>query len=153
MLMEDYNIQLRYLEGERNVLADCFSRVPRMDKPTVGDRELEMIQKQKGTVINWEQMKLSPLHDDIFLTETSIESFLASDNEHRIAIWDTTKLPSVNHNVKECYEAALYDDELNECLMNLPTLQEMDNPATMINIRNHQQADAELLQALQNNAN
>ena len=44
MYMEQFYYTLEYLEGEKNILADCFSRLPRMNnKITVGEKELEMI--------------------------------------------------------------------------------------------------------------
>ena len=130
MQMEDYNIELKYLPGEQNVLADCFSRVPRMEKPAVGDRELEIIWKQKGTAINWNELKVPELKDDIFLTEISIELFLSSTDNNQTAEWDMTKLYNTRHNIKDCHEAALFDAELNKCLMNLPALQQMNKPVT-----------------------
>ena len=46
LYMDDFDFELNYLEGEKNVIADCFSRLPRMDKISVGDKELKMIQKK-----------------------------------------------------------------------------------------------------------
>ena len=41
MYMEQFYYTLKYLEGEKNALVDCFSRLPRMDnKITVGEKEL-----------------------------------------------------------------------------------------------------------------
>ena len=34
--LDEYNLELRYIEGKKNVLADCFLRLPRME-PSVGD--------------------------------------------------------------------------------------------------------------------
>ena len=37
--LEGFDITWKYIQGKHNVLADCFSRVPRMDPCTVGDKE------------------------------------------------------------------------------------------------------------------
>ena len=34
--MDDFDFELKCLEGKKNVLADCFSRLPRMDKISMG---------------------------------------------------------------------------------------------------------------------
>ena len=48
LYMDDFDFELKYIEGEKNVLMDCFSRLPRMDKISMGDIELKMIQQNKG---------------------------------------------------------------------------------------------------------
>lgn len=70
--MDEFNITLHYLPGERSVLADCFSWVPQMDKLTITEKELDNIRKNKGKLINWKQMKVPTTIDDIFVTETNI---------------------------------------------------------------------------------
>ena len=47
MYMEQFYYALEYLEGDKNILADYFSRLSRMNnKITVGEKELEKIKKQ-----------------------------------------------------------------------------------------------------------
>jgi len=41
------------------------------------------------------------------------------------------------------------DNQMIDCFLNLPPLEQMANPIMIININNHQQADLELQQALQ----
>lgn len=66
--MEEYDVKLRYLEGENSVLADCFSQMPRMEKPGVSKKELESIQKKKGKLINWRSIQIPKLIvDNIYL--------------------------------------------------------------------------------------
>src|SRR5210317_1926098 len=36
MYMEEFGPDFRYIEGKDNVIADCFSRLPRMEKPSEG---------------------------------------------------------------------------------------------------------------------
>ena len=54
-IIEGYDIKLQYLQGKRNVLAHCFSHLTRMDKPTIGEKELEIIRKQKGIIMSEEK--------------------------------------------------------------------------------------------------
>ena len=49
LYLENFDVNLRYIEGSKNVLADCFSRLPKMSKPSVGDKELYMKKNSKGT--------------------------------------------------------------------------------------------------------
>ena len=67
--MDDCDFELKYLEGEKNIRADFFSRLPRMDKILMGDKELKMIQQQKGTMINFNKLIL-PQHDELLFTST-----------------------------------------------------------------------------------
>ena len=78
--MEQFYYTLDYLEGEKNVLADCFSRLPRMEKISVGKKELEMIEKQKGTVVNFKTLKV-PSKDD----EDEV-NFVTTKQHRRIGI-------------------------------------------------------------------
>lgn len=48
--MEDFDITLCYIEGEKNDLADCFLCLLQISKPSMGDKEIEMIMKKKGTL-------------------------------------------------------------------------------------------------------
>ena len=67
--MDDFDFELKYLEGEKNVLADCFSRLLRIDKISMGDKELKMIQQNKGTMINFNKLTL-PQHNELLFTST-----------------------------------------------------------------------------------
>ena len=64
----DFELKLKYLEGEKNVLAD-FSRLPRMDKISMGDKEIKMIPQNKGTMANFKQLTL-PQQDELLFTST-----------------------------------------------------------------------------------
>ena len=52
LFLEGFNVTIRQVPGIRNNLADCFSRLPQMTQPSVGNREIEMILKQKGKLVN-----------------------------------------------------------------------------------------------------
>ena len=56
--MDDFDFESKYLEEEKNVLADSFSRLPRMDKISTGDKELKIIQQNKGTVVDFKKLTL-----------------------------------------------------------------------------------------------
>ena len=43
LYMDDFDFELKHLEGEKNVLEDCFSRLPRMDEILMGDKDFKMI--------------------------------------------------------------------------------------------------------------
>jgi len=52
LYIDDFNATIQHIEGSKKVLADCLSRLPRMEKPSVGDRELQ----QKGRLIHFNQL-------------------------------------------------------------------------------------------------
>ena len=79
--------------------------------------------------------------DELFLTTTKRKD------------WSFSHFSSEKHNIKEEEEPNLFhglcdnkDVEIVDCLLNLPSLQQMNNPITMVNLRNHQQADEALLE-------
>lgn len=66
------------MEGEKNVLVDCFSRLPCMSNPPVGKNEI----KKKGTHIDFKIMKILRDKDDVFYADEFLD-LLSSicDNE------------------------------------------------------------------------
>ena len=64
--------QIKYIEGKKNVLAYCFSSLPRMEKPLVGDREAQ----GKGHLINFKDIKLTKDNEDILDGETFFQEAL-----------------------------------------------------------------------------
>ena len=146
LYMEQFYYTLDYLEGEKNVLADCFSRLPRMEKTSVGKKEIEMIEKKKGTEINFKTLKVPPKEDDplddevLFVTTTTSKDWNYI-NEEKYNNKDEPELfPTICTND---------NSEMIECLLNLPSYQYNDNPLTMINIANHQQTDLYLMDSMQ----
>ena len=99
LFLDQFYCQIKYIEGKENVPADCFSRLPRMEKPLVGDREAQ----GKGHLINSKDIKLPKDNEGILDGET------------------------------------LFQEALEECLLNLPTLTTGENPTTIRNITNHQE--------------
>ena len=58
IFLDEFDTTIHYIEGNNNVLADCFLRLPRMEKPSVGDSELQ----GKGNLIDFEGIEV--LKDD-----------------------------------------------------------------------------------------
>ena len=73
LFIDEFDATMSYIEGSKNVLADCFSRLPRMEQPTVGDRELQ----QKGRLIDFNKIEV-PKDDKNILDG---ESFFLADLE------------------------------------------------------------------------
>lgn len=127
--MNDCDVTLRYIEGEKNKLADCFSRLPRMDKISVGDKELDMIAKQKGTHVDFRSLQPPVEPED--------EVFLLYDGQCYSHKQQPDIFPTLCRN----------DESLAlECLSNLPSFQNQNNPLTTIDIQNHQLQDQSLRQ-------
>ena len=118
--MEQFYYTLDYLEGDKNILADCFSRLPRMGKILVGKKELEMIEKQKGTVIDFKAIKVPSKNDEDevnFVTTTTSKDW-NYNNEIMYSNKDEPELfPTICTND---------NDEMIECLLNLPSYQYND---------------------------
>ena len=62
MFLEQYDINLTYVPGKTNVLADCFSRLPWMDGPLPGKNEL------KGTKIDFRKLVVPKDVEDVFMS-------------------------------------------------------------------------------------
>ena len=111
MYMEQFYYTLEYLEGEKIVLADCFSRLPRMNnKITVGEKELEMIRKDKGTLVDFKLLKVPKMTDDevyinLTTTETSKDwtyhNKITTNNNEEPELFPTI-CTNDNHEMIEC---------------------------------------------------
>ena len=137
MFMEDFSPTFKYCPGKDNVLADCFSRLPRMDKPSEGKSP------NKGKLIAFDKLEVPTMHDEIYQYDTTIET---------IPPPDAKKL----HKQMPCKFSCcrnepdiLTDPELFESFLNHPPLQIMPNPITVLNIQQHQFEDQELNQRRQ----
>ena len=129
LFVDQFDCELRYIPGKENVLADCFSRLPQMEKPSAGIKELQ----GRGRQIDFNKIKLPKDDEEILEGET----FLSTAHRLCEAIIDQEFIESSDND-----EA--FQNELHECLLNLPPLEEMDNPITINNIVNHQSTDLPL---------
>ena len=50
--LQDFSLTFKYIEGKNNVLADCFSRMPRVEAPLEGKE----IKPGKGKIIAFENI-------------------------------------------------------------------------------------------------
>ena len=57
LFLDQFDFQIKYIEGNKNFLADCFSRLSTMEKPLVGDREAQ----GKGNLINFNIFKINEM--------------------------------------------------------------------------------------------
>ena len=49
LFIDQFDCTINYMAGKKNVLADCFSRLPLMKKPSVGDKELQGTARKRET--------------------------------------------------------------------------------------------------------
>ena len=112
------------------------------NKITVGEKELEMIRKDKGTLVDFKLLKAPKMTDDeVYINLTTTET--SKDWTYR------NKITMNNNEEPELFPTICTKDnyEMIECLLlNMPLYQHEDNPLTMINIANHQQHDQQLMQ-------
>ena len=55
IFFDEFDTTIHYIEGKKNVLAECFLPLPQMEKLSVGDSELQ----GKGTLINLEGIEVT----------------------------------------------------------------------------------------------
>ena len=130
LYIDEYDTLLTYIQGKKNVLVDCFSRLPLMEKPTAGDKER---QGTGGTLIDFKKIELPKDSEEILDGKT----FFSSDYNRNE--WSMTKESFVN---------LLEDTVYTECMLNLP--HDLPNPITTINIINHQARDIRLQEQVRN---
>src|SRR6056300_644405 len=137
MYMEEFAPDFRYIEGKDNVIADCFSRLPRMEKPSEGKRTVG----NRGKLIAFDKIdvKVDP-DDEMFSFEETVLTEAEFNKEHRCKFsccrdTDTSSL--------EMFEG---DQDMINAFLNHPPLHVMPNPITMHNIQHHQTQDQQLMQ-------
>ena len=67
MFLEQYDINLTFVPGKTNVLADCFSRLSQMDAPSPGENE------GKGMRLAFRKIVVPKDEDDVFIS-TGVDS-------------------------------------------------------------------------------
>ena len=122
--------ELKYLEGKNNVLADCFSRLPRMDKSWWGIKNLKWYNKTKEP---WSTSNSWYCH-----SRMGFYTLLQNKRTGLLLTRITTRTRETPLFPQSCNNNDTY---IVNCLINLPSLQELPNPLIIINIRNHQLND------------
>ena len=141
MYMEDFSPKFNYLPGKDNVLADCFSRLPRMEKPSEGKSSLS-----KGKLIAFDKLnvKMDP-EDEMYSFEENVLLPPPSEAEfNRTFKCSFSCCRDGDHG-----HGAIENDEMLESFLNHPPLEVMPNPITMANIQQHQLQDVALIQKSQ----
>ena len=137
MYMEEYFPVFKYLPGKQNIIADCFSRLPRMEKPSEG----KSLAKNKGKLINFQNLNVQ--------TDPGDETFLSDD------LLPPPSEAEFNREMKCMFSCCrdgdshthfIGDPDMVESFLNHLPLQTMNNPITMHNIQQHQLQDQDLLQ-------
>ena len=140
MYLEEFGPTFKYLQGKENVIADCFSRLPRMEKPSEGKSTVGT----RGKLIAFEKLDVRNDPDDeefIFKTDVVPPPTEADFNKTFRCQFSCCRNGD--------FHAGLFEDEeLLDAFLNHPPLQAMQNPITMAMIQAHQNQD----QALRNQA-
>ena len=134
--LEDFAPTFHYIPGPDNVLADCFSRLPRMAPPSEGKTEL------KGKLIAFDKLPATPPPDEVYAFEDAID---APDES-------TVKKTMPCH--FSCCRDTHDDEEILDSFLQLPELEsylyhpEFDpiiaNPIHVLSIQQHQFEDNNL---------
>ena len=124
LAIEDFAPTFRYIEGKNNVLADCFSRLPRMESTAEGKNSKRPT--NKGKVINFEKIETTKDEEE--------DSFLGAC---RFKCCREKYTP-------DSFSFFVDEPEMFESFLNYPPLQQMQCPVTIQNIQQHQFEDEEL---------
>ena len=137
LYMEEFAPTFRYIEGKHNVIADCFSRLPRMDKPSEGKSTATT-----GTVIAFDKLEVPKLEDEFYSYE---EEVLLPPSEAEFNRTMKCKFSCC----RDGESHFLMDDEMLDAFLNHPPLHVMDNPTAMHAIQQAQTNEPQLMQHAQ----
>ena len=146
MFMEEFGPTFKYLPGKENVIADCFSRLPRMEKPSEGKSAVST----RGKLIAFQELniKMDPDDDEFFSFEADVQEPLVPPPTEE----EFNKTFRCQFSC--CRNSDLVDDPevegvLHEAFFNHPALNVMQNPITMERIQYYQVRDLPLMQRAQ----
>ena len=108
IFLEDFSPQLKYIEGKNNVLADCFSRVPRMEAPSEGKR----IAPGKGQLIAFDTI---PKH----LERDELDEAYGYEYEYHVSTDDDNSEQTNSCFISEG-KNTFYDEEILDMFVNHP---------------------------------
>lgn len=136
LFLEDFAPDFKHVEGKNNVLADCFSRLPRMDPPSEGKNPGPRNfgghgfgggrGPRKGTVINFSALPVPDLSDDVDVGHGACRFKCCRDKESHF------------------FSSFVDDPELFELFLNYPMVGELPNPMEIGRIQEFQFEDQEL---------
>ena len=137
--MDEFDCSLHYIEGKKNVLANCFSQLPIMRSiPVRNSNNNNNKRKQIGTPVKFHTIKVpkgdTMIDDKSYFT---LEELYVKDDRINVN-------RDANFHIDE-------DQEMTDLFLNLPAMGKMQYSVSMQNILNHQQQDAELQQQHQYN--
>ena len=123
--IDEFDVEIKYIEGSRNVIADAFSRLPRMDSPaSVGDELLNKYGKQRGTEIDFEKLK-----PEIDSTDDKVFVNINEDNEIIECLLNLLQLEQMQNpiNMQHIFNHQRNDPELMNLHLKYPATYSINN--------------------------